>query len=143
MKVLNLGVVPEHLFRQLRYVEGFQVPAGFPSPADDYAEKSLSLDEHLVRNRAATFLMRAVGHSMEGAGIFNGDLLVVDRSVAPTSGRIVVVALNGEFTVKRFRRERGAMWLESANPEYLPIYLTADCDLHFFGTVIHAIHTLV
>src|SRR5947209_16582383 len=80
------------------------VPAGFPSPADDYVEAPLDLREYLVRNPTATFVMRAKGDSMRDIGIHDGDLLVVDRSVKPTSGSIVVAALNGEFTVKVLRR---------------------------------------
>ena len=142
MKAVNLGIVPEHLLLELRYVEGF-VPAGFPSPADDYYSQPLDLVEHLIRNRAATFLMRAIGHSMREAGIFDGDLLVVDRSAIPRSGSVVVVAVNGEYTVKRLRRERGAVWLEAANENYPPIYLNADLQVHIFGVVLHAIHTLI
>src|SRR3954447_17690838 len=119
------------------------VPAGFPSPAADYETRELDLVEHLIRNRAATFLMRAVGHSMQEAGIFDGDLLVVDRSVTPRSGSIVVVAVDGEYTVKRLKRERSAVWLEAANPDYPPIYFSAEAQVHVFGVVLHAIHTLV
>ena len=142
MKALNLGVVPDSLWCELRYVEGF-VPAGFPSPASDYEARELDLVEHLVRNRAATFLMRAVGHSMQEAGIFDGDLLIVDRSVTPRSGSIVIVAIDGEYTVKRLKRERNLVWLEAANPEYPPIYFSAEAQVHVFGVVLHAIHTLV
>ena len=142
MKALYLGVVPETLWCELRYGEGF-VPAGFPSPASDYEDRELDLVEHLIRNRAATFLMRASGHSMREAGIFDGDLLIVDRSIAPRSGCIVVVAIDGEYTVKRLKRERNLVWLEAANPEYPPIYFQAEAQVHVFGVVLHAIHTLV
>ncbi len=142
MKALNLGVVPDSLWCELRYIEGF-VPAGFPSPASDYEARELDLVEHLIRNRAATFLMRAVGHSLQEAGIFDGDLLIVDRSVTPRSGSVVVVAIDGEYTIKRLKRERGAVWLEAANPDYPPIYFTPEAQVHVFGVVLHAIHTLV
>ena len=142
MKALNLGVVPDSLWCELRYIEGF-VPAGFPSPASDYEARELDLVEHLIRNRAATYLMRAVGHSMQEAGIFDGDLLIVDRSVTPRSGSIVVAAINGELTVKRLKRERGAVWLEAANADYPPIYLRGEAELRVWGVVLHAIHTLV
>lgn len=142
MKALHLGVVPEHWRLNLPYVEGW-VPAGFPSPASDYEARELDLVEHLIRNRAATFLMRAVGHSMRDAGIFDGDLLVVDRSVTPRSGSIVVIAVDGEYTVKRLKRERGLVWLEAANADYPPIYFTVEAQVHVFGVVLHAIHTLV
>jgi DNA polymerase V len=142
MKALHLGVVPASLRCELRYIESW-IPAGFPSPASDYEARELDIVEHLIRNRAATFLMRAVGHSMQEAGIFNGDLLIVDRSVTPRSGSIVVVAVDGEYTVKRLKRERGLVWLEAANPDYSPIYFTPEAQVHVFGVVLHAIHTLV
>ena len=142
MKIINLGVVPETLWCELRYIEG-SVPAGFPSPASDFETRELDLVEHLIRNRAATFLMRAVGHSMQDAGIFDGDLLIVDRSVTPRSGSIVIAAIDGEYTVKRLKREHGAVWLEAANPDYPPLYFTAEAQVHVFGVVLHAIHTLV
>jgi len=85
-------------------------------PADDYLETSLDLNEFLVQNRAATFLMRVDGDSMKDAGILDGDLLGVDRAAKPVSGSIVVVALNGEYTVKRLRRNGDCVWLDPANP---------------------------
>ena len=95
------------------------VSAGFPSPADDYAEGALDLNAHLVREPAATFA-RARGDSMIGAGIHDGDLLVVDRSLPAEDGKVVVVSINGELTVKRMRREKGITWLVPENPDYPP-----------------------
>lgn len=126
----------------LPYIEP-PVSAGFPSPAADYEEQELDLGELLVRNKAATFLMRAKGVSMLEAGILDGDLLVVDRSVRPVSGSIVVATLNGEHTVKFLRRRAGRVYLEAANPEYPAIEVTEDEDLVIFGVVMHAIHSLV
>lgn len=125
----------------LRFFEGL-IPAGFPSPADDYLEVPLDLNEYLVENRAATFLMRVEGDSMEGVGILHGDLLVVDRAAKAVSGSVVVVALNGEYTVKRLRLDREHVWLEPANANYKPLAVVSGEELHVFGVVRHAIHTL-
>ena len=125
----------------LPYFEG-TVPAGFPSPAEDYLETPLDLSEYLIENKAATFMMRVDGDSMCDAGILNGDLLVVDRAATPVSGSVVVVAVNGEYTVKRLRRCVDCVWLEPANPLYQPIRVGIGEDLHEFGVVKHAIHTL-
>jgi DNA polymerase V len=119
-----------------------RVPAGFPSPADDYLERPLDLNEFLVRNKPATFLMRVEGDSMIGAGIHHGNLLVVDRSIEATSGHVVVVAVDGEYMVKRLRRTPECVWLDSENPHFRAIRVDSDADLHVFGVVVHAIHTL-
>ena len=79
-----------------------RVPAGFPSPADDYLDELLDLNKKLITNKSATFLARAEGNSMQGAGIFSGDLLIVDRSLKPTAGKVVVASLDGELVVKRY-----------------------------------------
>lgn len=125
----------------LQNVEG-SAPAGFPSPADDYLETPLDLNEYLVQNKPATFLMRVQGDSMKDAGILDGDLLVVDRSVKPSSGSIVVAAIAGEFTVKRLRYTASDVRLEPANSDYKVLHVSDGDDLHIFGVVRHAIHTL-
>jgi len=117
-----------------------RVPAGFPSPAEDYLEAQLDLNEYLVRNKAATFLMWVEGNSMTGAGIFHGDLIVVDRAAEPVSGSIVVAAVNGEHTVKRLRRTSDCVWLEPANPEFRPIRVDHDAELRIFGVVQYSVH---
>ena len=101
----------------LPYFDGTE-PAGFPSPAEDYLETPLDLHDFLIDNKAATFLMRVDGDSMRDAGILHGDLLVVDRAARPHNGCVVVVAVNGEYTVKRLRRGPDCVWLEPANPRY-------------------------
>jgi DNA polymerase V len=118
------------------------VPAGFPSPADDYVETPLDLNDFLIQNKAATFLMRVDGDSMKDAGILDGDLLVVDRAAKPGSGSVVVVAVNGEYTVKRLRRTAEGVWLDPANARFQPMRVATDEELHIFGVVKHAIHTL-
>ena len=118
------------------------VSAGFPSPADDYLEGVLDLNTHLVREPNATFFVRANGESMIGAGIHDGDLLVVDRSAQVTDGKVVIVALNGELTVKRFRKQKGKSWLMPENPKFKPIVLNEDDDARLWGVVTSVIHSL-
>ncbi|MCB1616106.1 MAG: translesion error-prone DNA polymerase V autoproteolytic subunit [Pseudomonadales bacterium] len=114
-----------------------RVAAGFPSPADDYIEAQLDLNTHLVRHPAATFIARAEGHSMTGLGIFDGDLLIVDRSLQAQHGMIVIAALDGELTCKVLdtRRKR----LLSGNEQYPPIPIPEDSALVIEGVVTHSI----
>jgi DNA polymerase V len=120
----------------------FQQPisAGFPSPADDYTEGKLDLNCHLVKNPAATFYVRVCGNSMTGVGIFSGDLLVVDRSLEPGPGKIVIAVLNGELTVKRLEIEGDRLFLIAENDSYSPIEVTESQDLCIWGVVTSAIH---
>ncbi|MFP4473444.1 MAG: LexA family protein [Candidatus Omnitrophota bacterium] len=118
------------------------VEAGFPSPADDYIERSLDLNEYLIKHPAATFFVRVKGDSMTGAGILDGDILVVDRSVRPAQNRIVIAVVGGEFTVKRFRKEKGRVRLIAENPDYPDIEITPDMDFEIWGVVVSAIHRL-
>lgn len=115
----------------------FGVAAGFPSPADDYVERSLDLNEYLIKKPAATYFARAQGNSMVKLGIFDQDLLVVDRSATPQHGQVVVVALNGELVCKVLDLHRGR--LLSANPDYPPIQITAEMDTLCEGVVTHSI----
>lgn len=119
-----------------------RVPAGFPSPADDYLDEFLDLNKKLITNKSATFLARAVGDSMKGAGIFSGDILIVDRSIKPVSGKVVVASLNGELVVKRYRTIDGRAFLLSENKAFEPIALGDDHDLIIWGVVVHCIHTI-
>jgi len=106
-----------------------KVAAGFPSPADDYVEKTLDLNELLVQKPAATFFVRAQGESMLGAGIHPNDILVVDRSIEPVPGKIVICALNGELTVKRLERNNEQWQLKAENPAYPDIAIHEDNDV--------------
>jgi DNA polymerase V len=119
------------------------VQAGFPSPADDYLEGTLDLNEHLIRRPAATFFLRVLGDSMTGAGIHSGDLLIVDRSMHPANGRIVIAVVDGELTVKRLSRRRGRVRLMPENPRYRPIDIRDGQDLQIWGVVLHVIHSFV
>lgn len=121
---------------------GSAVTAGFPSPADDYIEGQLDLGEYLVRHPAATFFVRASGHSMIYAGIHDGDLLIVDRAIPPRDGDVVIAALYGELTVKRIRRRGGRLLLEPDNGAYPAIEVPPEADLQVWGVVTNAIHPL-
>lgn len=118
------------------------VEAGFPSPADDFIEQRLNLHKHLIRNEDATFFVRAHGDSMIEAGIHNGDLLIVDRSMPAENNRIVIAALDGELTVKRLVRKQGKVWLAAANPDYPDFDITHSEYIHIWGVVAYAIHKL-
>ena len=117
-----------------------RVPAGFPSPADDHLESPLDLTEHLVAHPAATFLVTVSGRSMEGAGIFHGDTLVVDRSLEPRDRDIVVAAVDGELTVKRLRKQHGTVVLAAESPHYPSIELCDGRECVVWGVVTSAIH---
>jgi DNA polymerase V len=119
-----------------------KVAAGFPSPADDYVEKTLDLNELLVQKPAATFFARAQGLSMIGAGIHHNDILIVDRSIEPVPGKIVICALNGELTVKRLDRENGQWQLKAENPDYPDIAIFEDLEMVIWGVVTNVIHPL-
>jgi len=117
-----------------------KVAAGFPSPADDYVEKTLDLNELLVQKPAATFFVRAQGESMLGAGIHPNDILVVDRSIEPVPGKIVICALNGELTVKRLERNNEQWQLKAENPAYPDIAIHEELELVVWGVVTNVIH---
>lgn len=114
---------------------GHKVEAGFPSPADDYIEGRLSLDQHLIQHRDSTFFVRAKGLSMVGAGIFDGDLLVVDRSLTPVSGNIVIAVLDAELTVKRLVWREGQVIRQPENPDFKEIVLQDGQELQVWGVV--------
>lgn len=118
-----------------------KVPAGFPSPANDYVEKNLDLNELMIQNPAATFFARAQGYSMINAGILPGDILVINRALEPLPDSIVVCVLNDEFTVKRLVHDNGQWQLQAENPDYPPIALTEDSEMQVWGVVTHAIHS--
>lgn len=115
--------------------------AGFPSPGDDEVEKALDLNDLLIDHPAATFFVRVSGDSMEDAGIFDGDILVVDRSEEPKEGRIVIAAVYGELAVKRLRRIDGELALVSENPNYKPIFIHESDDVFLWGVVTGSVRT--
>ena len=121
---------------------GEQVAAGFPSPAEDYVDVGIDLNDQLIRHPTSTFFLRVSGDSMTGAGIHDGDLLVVDRSLNPRPGRVVVAVLDGGFTLKRLVRHQGRLRLEAANPNYPPLELQTCGDVQIWGVAVHVIHPL-
>ena len=114
--------------------------AGFPSPAEQYQEPPLDLNELLVKRPAATFFVRVQGDSMIGAGIHDGDLLVVDRSLRPASGDVIIACVDGDFTVKTYRRDKNGTRLEPSNPDFPVIQITPGHQLDYFGKVTACIH---
>ncbi|WP_084184951.1 LexA family protein [Desulfonatronum thiodismutans] len=118
------------------------VTAGFPSPADDFLEKRLDLNDYLVKNPVATYLVRASGDSMQGAGIHDGDILVVDKSVEATDGKVVIAIVYGEFTVKTLRKRNGKACLVPANAEYPVVELTPEMDCEVWGVVTSVIRKM-
>lgn len=120
------------------YVSG--VRAGFPSPAEDYIEKKLDLNEYLVKHPAATFYVRVEGDSMVNAGIQSGDILIVDRAVEPSHNKIIVAIVDGEFTVKRLLFRGKSIVLAPENPDYEEIVITDGMDFAVWGVVTSVIH---
>ena len=119
-----------------------KVAAGFPSPADDYVEKNLDLNELLVQKPAATFFVRAQGESMLGAGIHPNDILVVDRSLEAVPGKVIICAINGELTVKRLERVNDQWQLKAENQDYADIVIHDELELVIWGVVTNVIHSL-
>lgn len=118
------------------------VVAGFPSPGDDHLEDRLSLDQFLIKHPAATFLVRACGDSMTGAGIYSGDLLIVDRALQPKHGNIVIAVVNGELTVKRLHCCGERLLLVAENENFQPLEINEHTDFQIWGVVTNAIHSL-
>jgi DNA polymerase V len=116
------------------------VPAGFPSPAQDYFDGRIDLNKHLIKDITSTFLVRVSGDSMDGAGIADGDELVVDRSLTPVDGNVVVAILDGELTVKRLRIGHGSVRLAAENPAYPDVIIPELGDLTIWGVVTRCLH---
>jgi DNA polymerase V len=115
------------------------IKAGFPSPAADFDETKISLDKELVKNKEATFYAKASGDSMTGAGIDNGDIMVIDRSLEPKNNKIAVCVIDGEFTVKRIKKEKESLYLMPENQSYNPIKITVENELIIWGIVTYVI----
>jgi DNA polymerase V len=112
-----------------------RISAGFPSPAADHADDELDLNEYLISNKSSTYMFSVKGDSMSGAGIENGDKVVVDRSLSPAHDDIVVAVVNGEFTIKRLFKRRGKIELHAENPAYAPITFAEGSELQVWGVV--------
>ncbi len=119
-----------------------RIACGFPSPADDHVDRALDLHELCVTNPPATYFVRVEGDSMVDAGIRSGDVLVVDRSVEPADGRVVVAVLNGELTVKRLRRRGPRLWLAADSTHFAAVEVTSEMDFEVWGVVTFVIHAM-
>lgn len=119
-----------------------EIRAGFPSPAEDFQDQSIDLNKVLVRNPSSTFYARVKGYSMRDANIDDGDLLIIDKSVAATNGKIAVCYIDGEFTVKRIKVESECCYLVPANSDFNPIKVTSENNFLVWGVVIHIIKSL-
>lgn len=119
------------------------VKAGFPSPAEDFLDNKLDLNEFLIKHPAATFFLRVSTDSMKNAGIYMGDVLIVDRSLEPANNAIVVVAFDGELLIKRITFEKGGVKLLSENPHFATISITEDQQFQVWGVVTSVIHKII
>ena len=118
------------------------VSAGFPSPAEDYIEGNLDLNEYLIKHPAATFFVKVTGSSMIDAGIHDGDILIVDRSIKPANKKVVIAVVNGELTVRRIRVTKGKVVLVSENKDYKPLQVNEEMGFEVWGVVTNVIHPL-
>jgi len=118
------------------------ISAGFPSPADDFLDSSIDLNKALIKNKDATFYGRVKGDSMIGAGLNDGDLLIIDKSIEPKDGKIAVCFIDGDFTVKRIKMTKDVIWLIAENKNYKPIKVTKDNDFIIWGIVTNVIKSV-
>lgn len=125
---------------ELPYVD-VGISAGFPSPADDFIELTIDLNRELIKHKDSTFFAKVKGNSMKNAGIFDGDLLIIDKSLEPQDGKIAICQIDGDFTVKRIKKENDVVWLIAENEDYKPIKVTVENELMIWGIVIHSIKT--
>ena len=116
------------------------ISAGFPSPAEDHMDISLDINEYLVKHPSSTFYIYVKGDSMIDSGIFDGDLLIVDRSLEVKSNSVVVAVIDGDFTVKKIKKDSGNLYLIPQNKKYKPILLENNMDFQIWGIVTHTIH---
>ena len=118
------------------------VQCGFPSPADDFLDLDINLNDYLVRHKSATFCVKVNGSSMNGVGIHSGDVLIVDRAESVKNNSIVLAVIDNEFTVKSIKKNAGKLYLNPANDNYKPIEITEDMNFHIWGVVTFVIHAL-
>jgi DNA polymerase V len=146
MKLRSLHTTPTLEFYFPDYSSKLELPffdvgisAGFPSPADDFIELTIDLNKQFIKNKDTTFFARVKGHSMKNAGIYDGDLLIIDKSLEPQNNKIAICQIDGEFTVKRIKIEDNIVWLIAENEDYKPIKVTPENDFMIWGIVIHSI----
>lgn len=123
---------------ELPYIDA-GLRAGFPSPADDFIEISIDINKEYIKNKDTTFFAKVKGNSMINAGIFDGDLLIIDKSLEPQNDKIAVCQIDGEFTVKRIKIEKDVVWLIAENDDFKPIKVTPDNELLIWGIVTASI----
>ena len=138
---LDFYSVEETAFEKIPLFEG-SVQAGFPSPADDYLESKLDLNDYLIKHPSATFFVRVVGDSMVNAGIHNNDIIIVDRSIKPKHGKIIVAALDGQMTVKRLYQRDKKVLLLPENKLFKPIEISDSMEIVIWGVATNVIHAL-
>ncbi|HOK39953.1 MAG TPA: translesion error-prone DNA polymerase V autoproteolytic subunit [bacterium] len=124
----------------LPFIDDVHISAGFPSPADDYSEKKLDLNEYLIKHPEATFFIRVKGNSMVNAGIHSADILIVDRALTPQNNNIIIAILDGEFLVKRIKIIDDEIYLMPENDDYEPIKINKNMDFEIWGVVTYVIH---
>jgi len=117
------------------------VSAGFPSPADDYTEENIDLNEHLISNPFSTFFLRVKGDSMINAGIKDKDLIIVDKSLIAKPGNIIIAMIDGEFTIKRLSIKNDELYLKAENHNYPDFSFKNHIDVQIWGVVIYSIHS--
>ena len=135
---LQLYKADTHTALALPYIEQ-GINAGFPSPADDFLDISIDLNKELVQNKDATYFARVNGNSMIDAGINDGDLLIIDKSIKPSNGKAAVCFIDGEFTIKWLNITKDVIWLTPANKNFKPIKVTKDNDFLIFGIITYII----
>lgn len=138
-KKLQFYAIEEASFDEIT-LYGDSVPAGFPSPADDYLDMDLNLHDYLVQHPSATFCVRAIGDSMVDAGIQSSDVMVIDRALTPKNNDIILAVVNGEFTVKRIKKSEDELYLMPANENYKPMKITEEMNFQVWGVVNFIIH---
>ena len=141
MTNLTIHKISEKTKLKLPIVEN-GISAGFPSPAEDFFDSVIDLNKELIKNPDATFFGRVRGYSMKNAGLNDGDLLIIDKSLEPKNGKIAVCFIDGEFTVKRIKIEKNVCWLIPENDDYKPIKVTQDNDFLIWGIVTTVIKIL-
>ena len=146
MKLRSLHHTPTLEFYIPDYTSKLELPffdvgisAGFPSPADDFIELSIDLNKEFIKNKDTTFFAKVKGHSMKNAGIYDGDLLIIDKSLEPQNNKIAVCQIDGEFMVKRIKIEKDIIWLIAENEDYDPILVTPENDFMIWGIVTNSI----
>jgi DNA polymerase V len=139
LRGITVPIIPIHKLR-LELPFYTSISAGFPSPADDFVEKTLDLNEFLIASPSTTFFVRVSGFSMQGAGIYENDILIVDRSIEVKNKDVIVAYLDGEFTVKRYLKKSGKHYLKPEHPDYPLIELDANETFQVWGVVTNVIH---